>query len=98
MDINKRRILLKSFITSQCSYFRLIRMFHRKNMENRINRNYKRVLRLAYDDRQDLPFSDSLVKASPSTKQISTFSLQKYTKQDISPEISSDLFLFMQEP
>ena len=67
-------------------------------MENRINRNYKRVLRLAYDDCQDLPFSDSLVKASPSTEQISTFSLQKYTKQDISPEISSDLFLFMQEP
>ena len=49
----------------------------KKNIENRINRNYKRALRLAYDNSQDLPFSDSLVKASLSTKQISTFSLQK---------------------
>ena len=37
MDLNKRRSLMKAFITSQFSYCPLIWMFHSRNLNNKIN-------------------------------------------------------------
>ena len=38
MDLNKRRNLMKAFITSQFSYCPLIWMFHSRSLNNKVNR------------------------------------------------------------
>ena len=48
MDLNKRRNLMKAFITSQFSYCPLIWMFHSRDLTNKINRIYERALRLVF--------------------------------------------------
>ena len=56
MDLNKRRNLMKAFITSQFSYCCLIWMFHSRNLNNKINRIQKRALRLVHQN--NLSFSE----------------------------------------
>ena len=56
MDLNKRRNLMKAFITSQFCYCPLIWMFH--NLNNKINRIHERALRLVYQN--SLTFSELL--------------------------------------
>ena len=46
MDLNKRKNLMKSFITSQFSHCPLIWMFHSRSLNNKINRIHERALRL----------------------------------------------------
>ena len=58
MDLNKRRSLMKAFITSQFSYCPLIWMFHSRNLNNKINRIHEQVLRLVYQN--NLSFSELL--------------------------------------
>ena len=58
IDLNKRRNLMKAFITSQFSYFLLIWMFHSHNLNNKINRIHERALRLVYQN--NLSFSELL--------------------------------------
>ena len=58
MDLNKRRNLMKAFITSQFSYCPLIWMFHSLSLNNKINRIYERALRLFYQN--NLRFSELL--------------------------------------
>ena len=55
MDLNKRRNLMKAFITSQFSYCPLIWMFHSRNLNNKINRIHKRALRLVYQNNLSFP-------------------------------------------
>ena len=50
MDLNKRRNLMKYFITSQFSYCPLIWMFHSRSLNNKINRIHERALRLVYQN------------------------------------------------
>ena len=58
MDLNKRRNLMKAFITSQFSYFPLIWMFHSRSLDNRINWIHERALRFVYQS--NLSFSELL--------------------------------------
>ena len=58
MDLNKRRNLMKAFITSQFSYCLLIWMFHGRNLNNKINWIYERALRSVYQN--NLSFSELL--------------------------------------
>ena len=58
MDLNKRRNLMKAFITSQFSYFPLIWMFQSRNLNNKINQIHQRVFRLVYQN--NLNFSELL--------------------------------------
>ena len=60
MDLNKRRSLMKAFITSQFSYCPLIWIFHRHNLNNKINRIHERALRLVYQN--NLSFSEFLIQ------------------------------------
>ena len=62
MDINKRRMLMKAFVSSQFSYCPLIWMFHSRKMEHRINSIYKRALKLVYQDSRDIIFQELLAK------------------------------------
>ena len=76
-------------------------MFHSRHKEKRINRTHERVLRLAHENLQDFSFSDLFLKDNSVTilqKKISKPMVLKHeAKQRISPEITSNLFLFMQK-
>ena len=67
-------------------------MFHCRNIENRINRIHERALSVAYDDFRNLSFEKLPIKNNIVSlhQRFFKFSLQKYSKQEISPEIISD--------
>ena len=48
IDLPKRKVLMKAFITSQFSYCPLIWMFHSRTLNNRINNIHEKALRLTY--------------------------------------------------
>ena len=50
MDLPKRRVIMKSFITSQYEYCPLIWMFHSRALNNKINSIHQRALRITYND------------------------------------------------
>ena len=56
VETSKRRVLVNSFITSQFSYCLLIRMFHSRRMDHRINKIHERALRLIYPSDSKLIF------------------------------------------
>ena len=49
-NIQKRRTVMKSFVTSQFSYCPLIWMFHSRRLNNKINSIHERALRITYQD------------------------------------------------
>ena len=50
MNYEKRRAIMKSFITSQFSYCRLVWMFHSRGSNERINKIHERALRVVHND------------------------------------------------
>ena len=94
MDLNKRRNLMKAFITSQFSYCPLIWMFHSRNLNNKINRIHERALRLVYQN--NLSFSELLDLDNSVTvhqKKLQVFKTEIYkVKNEIAPEIMKDIF------
>ena len=50
MNINQRKIIMNSFISSQFGYCPLVWMFHNRKLNNRINRIHERSLRVVYKD------------------------------------------------
>ena len=66
MDLPKRKVLMKAFITSQFSYCPLIWMFHSRTLNNRINNIHERALRLTYKDNHS-SFKELLEKDSSVT-------------------------------
>ena len=50
MSLEKRRIVIKTFVESQFNYCSLIWMLHSKTLNNKINRLRKRALRMVYFD------------------------------------------------
>ena len=52
MSFDKKRILLKTFITSQFNYCPLVWMCHSRGLNNRINNLHERALRIVYQDKK----------------------------------------------
>ena len=50
MNMQKRKIIVKSFVTSQFGYCPLIWMFHSRRLNNKINYIDERALRITYQD------------------------------------------------
>ena len=50
MSLEKRRIVMKTFVESRFSYWPLIWMFHSRTINNKINRLHERTLRIVYSD------------------------------------------------
>ena len=50
VSIQKRRTIMKSFVTSQFSYCPLIWMFHSRRLNNKINSIHATALRITYQD------------------------------------------------
>ena len=65
MNMQKRIIIMKSFVTSQFGYCPLIWMFHSRRLNNKISYIHERSLRITYQDRistfQELSNKDNSV-------------------------------------
>ena len=62
MNINKRRMFMKAFVSSQFSNCPLIMIYSRK-MEHRINSIHMRDLKFVFDDSRDLRSKNCWLKA-----------------------------------
>ena len=62
MDINKQRMLMKVFVSSEFSYCPLTWMFHSRKMQHRINSIQKRTLKWVYLNSHELTFQELLAK------------------------------------
>ena len=62
MDINKQRMLMKVFVSSEFSYCPLTWMFHSRKMQHRINSIQKRTLKWVYLNFHELTFQELLPK------------------------------------
>ena len=102
MDINKRRMLMKAFVSSQFSYCPLIWMFHSRKMEHRINSIHKRALKLVCQDSPDLTFQELLAKdksVSVHQKNLQLLATEIFkSKTGVSPELMNDIFHFVKRP
>ena len=50
MSLNKRRLLMKTFVKSQFNYCPLICMFHSRRLNNKIKNVHEKALRIVYSD------------------------------------------------
>ena len=62
MNISQHKLITNTFMKSQFSYCPLIRMFHSRAMEHRINRIHERALSLIYPNQHQLTFKELLEK------------------------------------
>ena len=95
MDLPKRKVLMKAFITSQFSYRPLIWMFHSRTLNNRINNIHERALRLTYKDNR--PAFKLLFEKDHSVtvhhKNLQALVTETFkVKNDLSPDIMKDVF------
>ena len=95
MDLPKRNVLFKAFITSQSSYCPLIWMLHRRTLNNRINNIHERALRLTYKDNKSsfkqLLEKDHFVKVHQKDLQVLVTETFK-VKSNLAPDIMKDVF------
>ena len=101
MDLPKRKVLMKAFITSQVSYCPLIWMFHSRTLNNRINNIHERALRLTYKDNQssfkELLEKDHFVTVHHKNLKALVTEIFK-VKKDLAPDIMKDVFELKEPP
>ena len=83
MTLEKRCIVMKTFIESQFNYCPLIWMFHSRTINNKINRLHERALRIVYFDFKS-SFEGLLIKDN-------SFPIQERNIQRLAVEISKFL-------
>ena len=95
MDIKKRRMIMKAFITSQFSYCPLIWMFHSRALNNKINTIHERSLRITYNDRtstfEELLRKDNSVTIHHRNLQVLATELYK-VENNMVPEMVNEVF------
>ena len=95
MDLPKRKVLMKVFITSQFSYCPLIWMSYSRTLSNRINNIHERALRQTYKGNQS-SFKELLEKDHSVTvhhKNLHLLVTEIYkVKNDLSPDIMKNAF------
>ena len=95
MSLNKRRLLMKTFVESQFNYCPLIRMFHSRRLNNKINNVHEKALRIVYSDYKST-FQELLDKdASFSVyhRNIQTLAIEIYKHSHrLSPAIMGKVF------
>ena len=101
MDVPKRKVLMKSFITSQISYCPLAWMLHRRTLNNRINNIHKRALRLTYKVKKtsfkQLLEKDHFVTVHHKNVQILVTEIFK-VKKHLVPDVMKDVFELKELP
>ena len=98
MSFNKKKILLKTFITLQFNYCPLVWMCHSRGLNNRINNLHERALRIVYQDKKsDFETLLKMTNLPQSTWETFIISSLKFTvKNNFSPEIMGDIFHFQE--
>ena len=90
MNLPKRRMIMKSFITSQFGYCPLIWMFHSRALNNKINSIHERALRITYNDSkstfEELLSKDNSVSIHHRNLQVLATEMYKI-KNDMAPEL-----------
>ena len=97
MDFEKRRSLIKAFVISQFDCCPLIRMFHNRALNNRINKIHEQALRLVYQNK-NLSASELLELGDAVTiyqrnLQVLVTEIFK-VKNNLSPELMKQVFDF----
>ena len=100
IDEQKRKILMKSFITSQFNYCPIVWMYCQQKSNNLINRIHERALRIAYNDyRSD--FESLLVKDDSVTihhRNIQILTLEIYKSlHNLNPVFMKNVFCLKQQ-
>ena len=95
MNYKKRRLVMRSFISSQFWYCPLVWMFHNRRLNNRINSIHERSLRLVYDDKVS-SCEELLIKDNSFTiheRNVQTLAIELYkVVNGLSPEIMKHVF------
>ena len=85
---------MNAFITSQFSYCPLVWMFHRRTLNNRINKIHEKALRLVCKNETFFSFADLLKRdklVSIHLKNLQILAAESYkTKNDLGPKIMKD--------
>ena len=96
MSLQKRRTIIKSFVTSQFSYCPLIFMFRSRRLNNKINSMHERALRITYQDNKStfhkLLNKDNSIAINHRNLQVlatKMFEIQR----NLSPEILREIFV-----
>ena len=96
MNMQKRRIIMKSFVTSQFGYCPLIWMFNSRRLNNKINSIHERALRITYQDRistfQELLNKDNSVSIHHRHVQAQATEMFKIHR-GLSPDILREIFV-----
>ena len=101
MDIQKRRAIMKSFITLQFSYCPSVCMFHSRKLNNKINAIHQKVLSLAYCDKhstfQQFLEKDNSVSLHHRNLQVLVTEMFK-VNMNLSPDLRNDIFIKTTNP
>ena len=96
MNMQKRGITMKSFVTSQFGYCPLIWMFHSRRLNNKINSIHERALRITYQDHvstfQELLNKDNSVSIHHRNLQALATEMFKIHRV-LSPDILREIFV-----
>ena len=96
INIQKRRTIMMSFVTSQFRYCLLIWMFHSIRLNNKINSIHERALRITYQDNtslfQELLNKDNSVSIHQRHLQVLATEMFKIHRA-LSPEILREIFM-----
>ena len=96
MNIQKRKTIMKSFVTSQFSYCPLIWMFNSRRLNNKINSIHKRSLRITFQDNmstfQELLNKDNSVSIHHRNLQVLATEMFKIHR-GLSPQILREIFV-----
>ena len=97
MSLQKRRILMKLFITSQFNCCPIVWMCHSRSLNNKVNHIHERALLIVSKDLQ-LSISALLLKDNSFTihqKNLQLLAIEIFkVKMNISPEIMNEIFDF----
>ena len=97
MGINKRRMLMKSYIFSQFNYCPLVWMCHSRSLNNKINWIQERALQIVYRDYKS-SFKELLQKDKSVTihqRNVHYLPIEIYeVRMGISPKIKNKIFRF----
>ena len=95
MSLEKRSIVMKTFIESQFNYCPLIWMFHSRTINNKINRLHERPLRIVYSDFKSsfegLPMKDNSFSIHERNIQSLAIEIYKFLN-GLSPSFLNEVF------
>ena len=97
MNIQKKKVLIKAFLTAQYSYFPLIWMLHSRKLINEINKLHEHCLRIFCSDNtssfEELLKIDNFVSVHYRNIQVLATELYKIVN-GLLPEIMKEVYLF----